>query len=70
MFVGQKFKEIILSSIKGCCTCKDDVECLDISTLKKGDEVRITDNKDNNVDTLGFVKVRDVATYTGDEYEG
>ena len=82
MFVGQKFKEIILSStnkaskdlgreilINGYCTCGEGVECLNISTLKKGDKVRITDNKANNVGVFGFVEVGDVATYTGVHYE-
>lgn len=58
MFVGQKFKEIVLSFT------------LDIYTLKKGDKVRITNNKDNNVNTLGFVEAGDVATFTGSRHDG
>lgn len=43
---------------------------LGISTMKKYDKVRIINNKDNLVDMLGFVKVGDVATFTGRRYDG
>ena len=56
--------------INGCCTCGEGVTLLDISTMKKGDKFRITDNKGNNVGVFGFVSVGDVATYTGVHHEG